>query len=118
MSYPRLAKHNAGIAAAAAGSILGTSIETGGITKDQIAADAVESAEIKDGAVTPAKLSDHYINSAGVTIAALTAAIAAPATLVDGTIYVIRDTADSNKIKLVVVAGSAFYVGAALTAAA
>jgi hypothetical protein len=31
---------------------------------------------------------------------------------------VIKDTADSNKIKLVVVAGSAFLVGAALTAAA
>ena len=108
MGVPRLAKHYAQLASAEAGSIAATAIDTSGLVAAQIA----------DGAITPAKMSDHYIDSAGVTIAALTAAIAAPATLVDGTIYVIRDTADSNKIKLVVVAGSAFYVGAALTAAA
>lgn len=100
------------------GAVVEGKLGTGAVTAGKIGTSAVTTIKINDGAVTPAKLFDNYIDSAGVTIAALTAAIADPATLVDGTIYVIKDTADSNKIKPVYVAGSAFLVGAALTAAA
>jgi len=118
MAVPRLAKHAAGLADAAAGSILGSAIEAGGIVAAKLASDAVETAKIKDGAVTPVKMSGHYKASAGVTIVALTAAIGDPAGLVEGSVYVVKDTADSNKIKLVAVQNGAFFVGAALTAAA
>lgn len=118
MAYPRLAKYNAGIAAAAANSIPGEDLTNASVTVTQLANNAVETAKIKDGAVTPAKKAAVAINSAGVTTAALTAAIADPATLVEGAVYAVKDTADANKIKLVAVRGGAFYVGAALTAAA
>lgn len=118
MAVPKLAKWYGQIASAAAGSIPAADIDAAGIVAAQIASDAVETAKIKDNAVTPAKMSDHYIDSAGITIAALTAAIAAPGTLVDGTIYVIRNTSDANKIYLVSVAGGAFFVSAAQAAAA
>ena len=73
---------------------------------------------IADDAVAPANILGFAKDSAGVTAAALTAAIGAPGTLNEGAIYVVKDTADADKIKLVAVKGGAFYVGAALTAAA
>jgi len=100
------------------GAVIEAKLGTGAVTAGKIGTSAVTTIKINDGAVTPAKLFDNYIDSAGVTNAALTASIGDPATLVDGTIYVIKDTADSNKIKPVYIAGSAFLVGAALTAAA
>ena len=100
------------------GAVIEAKLGTGAVTSGKIGTGAVSTAKIADAAVTPVKMFDNYIDSAGVTTAALTAAIADPATLVDGTQYIIKDTADSNKIKPVVVAGGAFLVGAALTAAA
>ena len=117
MAVPKLAKHYAQIASAEAGSIAATAIDTSGIVAAQLASNAVETAKIKDGNVTKAKLANQYFACAG-TIAGLTAAIGAPAGLVQGAVYVIKDTADSNKIKIVVVQNSAFFIGAALTAAA
>lgn len=100
------------------GAVVEGKLGTGAVTAGKIGTGAVTTIKINDGAVTPAKLYDSYIDSAGVTTVALTAAIGDPATLVDGTRYLIKDTADSNKIKPVYVAGSAFGIGAALTAAA
>lgn len=108
MGVPRLAKHAAGLADAAAGSIAGVKLEDGGVVTDKIA----------DDAITPAKILGFAKDSDGVTAAKLTANIGNPAALNEGAVYVVKDTADSNKIKLVVVKGGAFFVGAALTAAA
>jgi hypothetical protein len=99
------------------GAVIEGKLGTGAVTSGKVGTGAITEAKIGAGAVTPAKLFDNYIDSAGITIEALTAAIADPATLVDGTQYVIKDTSDSNKIKPIIVAGSVFLVGAALTAA-
>ena len=59
----------------------------------------------------------QFYSSAGVTITALTAAIGAPAGFVDGTVVMVKDTDDTNKIKFVIVVGGAFYHSGAYTAA-
>jgi hypothetical protein len=100
------------------GAVVEGKLGTGAVTAGKLGAGAVTTIKINDEAVTPAKLFDNYIDSAGVTNVALTTAIGDPATLVNGTIYVIKDTTDSNKIKPVYVADSAFLIGTALTAAA
>ena len=98
------------------GAITEGKIATGAVTSGKLGNGAVSTAKIADDAVTPAKISGVGIDSAGVTITALTAAIGDPATLNDG-VYIVKDTADSNKIKPVYVKGGAFLVGAAATAA-
>jgi len=99
-------------------SITTVKIKNLNVTEQKLATNAVTSGKVANGAITPAKLSDTYIDSAGITIAALTSAIAAPATLVDGTVYVVKNTSDANKIYIVTVASGAFFLSAAQTAAA
>ena len=99
------------------GAVTESKLGTGVVTSGKLGTSAVTTIKINDAAVTPDKLFDNCIDSAGVTTAALTTAIAAPATLVDGTVYIIKDTSDSDKIKPVTVVGGAFIVGAAWTAA-
>ncbi len=105
-------------------------VAAGSISTDELADNAVDTNKIKDAAVTASKVALNGITaarfagatksftSAGVTIAALTTAIAAPGTLPDGYIAIVKDSSDSNKTKIVTVLGGAFYVSAAQTAAA
>jgi hypothetical protein len=52
------------------------------------------------------------------TVVGLTAAFGDPALLADGTVFVIKDSADGNKVKMVSVMGGAYYLGAEMPAAA
>lgn len=103
----------------AAGSIGTDEIANLAVTEGKIATSAVTSGKIADGSVSAAKLRGDIkpITSAGVTIVALTAAIGDPATLPDGYIAAVKDTADADRIKLITVFGGAFGVSAAQTAA-
>lgn len=113
----RLADAEAGVVAA--GSISSDELANGAVVEAKLGTGAVTSGKIADASVTAAKLRGDIkgYTSAGVTTAALTAAIADPATLSDNFIAVVTDSADSNAIKIVTVKAGAFYVSAALTAA-
>jgi len=102
-----------------AGSISSDELANGAVTEPKLGTGAVTSGKMADGSVSAAKLRGDIksFDSAGVTIETLTAAIADPATLPDGYTAQVKDTSDSNKIKLVTVRSGAFLVGAAFTAA-
>jgi len=104
----------------AAGSINSDELANGAVVEAKLGTGAVTSGKIADTSVTAAKLRGDIksVTSAGVTITALTSAIADPATLPDGYITVVKDSADTDKIKVVTVFGGAFYVSVAQTAAA
>lgn len=103
----------------ATGSISSDELANGAVIEAKLGTGAVTSGKIADGSVTAAKLRGDIkpFTSAGVTITALTAAIADPATLPDGYIAAVKDSADTDKIKIVTVFGGAFYVSLAQTAA-
>lgn len=114
----RIADAEAGVVAA--GSISSDELANGAVIEAKLGTGAVTSGKIADTSVTAAKLRGDIksVTSAGVTITALTAAIADPATLPDGYIAVVKDSADTDKIKIVTVFGGVFYVSLAQTAAA
>lgn len=74
MGVPKLAKHYAQIASAAAGSIAATAIDTAGIIAAQLAADSVTTVKILDANVTHAKLANDAVESVNIKDAAVTAA--------------------------------------------
>ena len=104
MGVPRLAKHAAGLADAAAGSIAGAKLEDDAVSQAKVAADAVGAAELKvvvrDVTVADSASSGTVTNAAdinGVIIGAF------PKSGVDSAIASVALTAVSGKIDVAVV---------------
>ena len=104
MGVPRLAKHNAGLDDAAAGSILGTSLEAEAVTHAKVDHDG----DFTMGSVS-AKCITTYGTHTGVALADLTAAFGDPAGLTNGTLLTYKNTTDS-KVYLVCVVNGGFAI--------
>lgn len=115
MGVPRLAKHAAGVADAAAGSILGTSLEDDAVTAAKLSDTGdftVDTITATSGVIT------KHGSGPDILIATLTAAFGDPATLPGGSVFTYAETTSNpDKIYLVVVSGDKFWLEE-LTAAA
>jgi len=102
-----------------AGSVQTDDVANGAITEPKLATGAVTSGKMADGSASAAKLRGDIksYESAGITIEALTSAIADPATLPESFTARVIDSSDSDAIYLVNVKEGAFYLSAEFTAA-
>jgi len=102
-----------------AGSVQTDDVANGAITEPKLATGAVTSGKMADGSASAAKLRGDIksYESAGITIEALTSAIADPATLPESFTARVIDSSDSDALYLVNVKEGAFYLSAELTAA-
>lgn len=120
MGVPRLAKHAAGVSDAAAGSILGTSLEDEAVTHAKLDHDGdFEMDDLSAGLVTASKgVVTKKGSGADILIATLTTAFGDPAGIADGTLFIYAETTSNpDKIYLVMVHTGAFWLEE-LTAAA
>lgn len=118
MGVPRLAKHAAGLADAAAGSISADKIAPADtLTIAGVVGNLTGDVTGNADTATLAVGVEHG-SGADILIATLTTAFGDPATLADGTLFTYAETTSNpDKIYLVAVVGDAFWVQE-LTAAA